>query len=93
MTIQPAQNYLLIRMQDLKTDSRLVLPETSGPLHPHGKVLLVGPFCEFTKEGDLVLFLPQNLIMGFNEQTSSECFLLPETAVIGKYVEEVALES
>lgn len=88
MSILPSQSFLLVKMRDLKTDSRIALPETLGPRHPHGHVIACGAECKFVHVGDLVLFLPQNLFMGFNEGTPDECFLLPENAVVGWYVPE-----
>lgn len=80
MTIQPTQYYLLIEMRDLKADTKIVLPEGLRR-QPHGLVLATGPDCKFCTAGDLVLFLPQNLI-GFEGQ---EEFILPESAVFAKF--------
>lgn len=99
MKIRPASTFLLIRMRSLQTDSSIVLPDTVAPLHPHGEVLSLGPDCKTDcggipkiNVGDLVLFLPQNITMGFNESMSDECFLLPEAAVVGWYVPDTAVE-
>lgn len=80
MKITPTQQFLLIKMRDLNADNKIVLPE-GVQRHPHGEVLATGPDCKFCVVGDLVLFLPQNLI-GF-EHTKE--FILPESAVFGKY--------
>jgi hypothetical protein len=81
MKIQPQQYYLLVSVHDKKDDnSEIVLPE-GVQVQPYGHVIAVGPNCQFCTVGDLVLFLPQNMI-GMEDKT----FIIPESCVFAKYV-------
>ena len=87
ITIIPTQSYLTISMHNVSDDeSRIVLPDgASNPSSvPYGIVLAVGPDVKTLVAGDKVLFLPGNLMAGFNQGEDSECFLIPEAAVFGK---------
>lgn len=87
MKIQPTTSFILVAMRGLKHQGKLVLPESVN-LHPHGEVLAIGPDVKDVSIGDLVLFLAANMVMGFNENTPDQCFLMPASGVIGKYIEE-----
>ena len=65
MKIIPTQNYILVRMHDISSDSDIQLPE-GLQREPYGEVVLCGPECKFTKPGQTVLFHPLSII-GFDK--------------------------
>jgi hypothetical protein len=81
MKITPTYNYLLIRVHNMPTGSEIELPE-SAQREPYGEVILTGPDCKVCKVGDKVLYLPANLVAGF-DQHKDERFIIPEPAVFG----------
>ena len=82
MRVIPTYNFLLIRMHDIGTDSDIELPE-GFRREPYGEVLEAGPDCKVCQVGDLVLFLPQNMIAAF-DKGHDERFIIPEPAVFAK---------
>lgn len=84
--IYPTQNFLLVRMKNLKEpEGGLILPQASEPMHPYGEVIARGPHCKICDVGDNVLFLPNNMVAGFDEGPDAK-FIIAETAVFGKVV-------
>lgn len=79
MKIIPTQNFLLVRMHDVPSDSNIELPE-GLKREPYGEVILAGPDCKMCKVGDFVLFRPDNFVCGFEEHTDPR-FIIPEPAV------------
>lgn len=89
MTLIPTQNYILIRERSIKKEGNVIqLPANASPLQPYGEVISVGPDCKFTKPGDKVVFIPSNMVAGFDEG-KDEKFIVSEDAVFGKYIPSV----
>ena len=86
MQIIPTQNYILVRIHDAAAPvSGLVLPEGSSERQPYGEVIAVGPDCKLCTPGESVLFLPGNLLAGFDQGNDAK-FILPEGAVFAKLI-------
>ena len=63
------------------TPDRTILVPDSADLHTiYGLVLSSGPDTHYTP-GTCVLFLPGNIIAGFNESEDDECFIIPQESV------------
>ena len=82
----PTQEFLCVRMEVIKREGNLiVLPDAvkeNNDIELHyGVVEGRGPHCKIVKmPGTKVLFLPSNIIAGFN-QGEDELFIIPESAV------------
>ncbi len=93
MTILPSRNNILVRLRDLTAQQTIVLLDPAKQFrNPYGEVIAVGPEVNgFAAVGDKVLFLPsQSLPMPSPDPEEGETtvyFLVPEVAILGKYVE------
>lgn len=85
MTIQPTQANLLIRLHHTKPDSTIMVPDESSMDIIYGEVIARGDQCKFVEVKDFVLFLPGNMMAGF-DQGKDEKFIIPEVAVFAKYL-------
>lgn len=62
MQIKPQYSKLLVELRNLATDSSIVVPEKASKPFPYGVVLDVGPDVTRFKQGDAIMFLPNNVI-------------------------------
>lgn len=82
MQIIPQQNYLLIRVHDVPSDSAVALPE-GIQREPYGEVIAHGSDCKFCMTGDFVLYMPSALLTGF-DQFGDQRFIISEGSVFAK---------
>ena len=80
MKIIPTQRYLLVCLHDQPSDTKIALPD-GAERECYGEVLLAGPDCQFVKSGDLVLFMPQTTVIGFDRGTTEERYIVSEGSI------------
>lgn len=85
MKIQPTENRLLVRMNNIDPKAGLILPDGVDN-NPHAEVLAVGPTVKTTKVGAKCLILPNALTIGL-EHDNEKVFIINETSILA-YLED-----
>ena len=79
MKLIPLKGYLVIRMQNVKPEGGIELPEGTE-LEPYGVIVVQpDPTSQF-KVGDKVIFRPDNIIAGF-DKGGDERFIIPQSCI------------
>lgn len=87
LTIQPQTYHFLAIKAELPIKQVILRPDESENPYTHAVAIAVGPDCKIVKQGDRVLYLPQNAI-GLEHPDHGLCHIVPDSAVFAKYVVE-----